>query len=29
MKDQLGGKVVTKPVGLKAKSYSYLIDEGK
>ena len=29
MKDQLGGKVVTKSVGLKAKSYSYLIDEGK
>ena len=29
MKDQLGGKVMTKSVGLKAKSYSYLIDEGK
>ena len=29
MKDQLGGKVMTKFVGLKAKSYSYLIDEGK
>ena len=29
MKDQLGGKVMTKSVGLKVKSYSYLIDEGK
>ena len=29
MKDQLRGKVMTKPVGLKAKFYSYLIDEGK
>ena len=29
MKDQLRGKIMTKSVGLKAKFYSYLIDEGK
>ena len=28
MKDELGGKSMTKFVGLKAKSYSYLIDDG-
>ena len=27
MKDKLGGKIMTKFVGLKAKTYSYLIDE--
>ena len=27
MKDKLGGKVMTKFVGLRAKTYSYLIDE--
>ena len=27
MKDELGGKIITKFVGLKAKSYSYLIDD--
>ena len=28
MKDELGGKVVTKFVGLRAKTYSYLIEDG-
>ena len=28
MKDQLGGKIMTKFVGLGAKSYSYLKDDG-
>ena len=28
MKDELGGKIKTKVVGLKAKTYSYLIDDG-
>ena len=28
MKDELGGKIMRKFVGLKAKTYSYLIDEG-
>ena len=28
MKDELGGKVMKKFVGLKAKTYSYLIDDG-
>ena len=28
MKDELGRKIVTKCVGLKAKIYSYLIDDG-
>ena len=27
MKDELGRKIMTKFVGLKAKTYSYLIDE--
>ena len=26
MKDQLGGKIMTKFVGLRAQTYSYLID---
>ena len=26
MKDKLGGKIMTKFVGLKAETYSYLID---
>ena len=28
MKNDLGGKVLTKIVGLRAKTYSYLIDDG-
>ena len=28
MKDELGGKITIKLVGLRAKTYSYLIDVG-
>ena len=28
MKDELGGKMKTKFVGLRVKTYSYLIDDG-
>ena len=28
MKDELGGKILTKFVELRAKTYSYLIDNG-
>ena len=28
MKDQLGEKLMTKSFGLRAKTYSYLIDHG-
>ena len=27
MKDELGGKIMTKLIGLKAKTHSYLIDD--
>ena len=29
MKDELGGKIMTKSAGLKAKTYSYLICDGR
>ena len=28
MKDELGGKIIRKFVGLRAKTYSYLIEDG-
>ena len=28
MKDELGGTIMMKYVGLRAKTYSYLIDDG-
>ena len=28
MKDELVGKMITKLVGIRAKTYSYLIDDG-
>ena len=28
IKDKLGGKIMTKCVGLRAKTYRYLIDDG-
>ena len=28
MKDELGRKIMTKLVGLRAKTYSYLIEDG-
>ena len=29
MEDELGKKIMTKFVGLRAKTYSYLIDDGR
>ena len=28
MKDELGGNIMAKSVGLRAKAYSYLVDDG-
>ena len=28
MKDEVGRKIITKFVGIRAKTYSYLIDDG-
>ena len=28
MKDELGGRIIAQFVGLRAKTYSYLIDDG-
>ena len=28
IKDELGGKIMKKVVGLRAKAYSYIIDDG-
>ena len=28
MKDELGGKIMTKFVGIRGKTFSYLIDDG-
>ena len=28
MKDELGGKIMVKSVGLRAKIYNYFIDDG-